>query len=125
MRAAAIGAIAGMSLLLAGAATQARAEGARVRQDLAAEGSNWTVNPAPHRSVQWNAAGRWGVKLDMDQPVNRDMGWKDVQAGAYFRLTPQLRVGGSVGLGDKAVDAQHLTPQDATPRVHLDTTFSF
>lgn len=114
------------ALLLTGAASQARAEAPRVRTDLAAEGANWTVNPAPRRSMQWNAASRWGLKLDVDQPVNRDPEWKDVQAGAYFRLTPQLRVGGSVGLGGKQITpAQRLLPQDAAPRVHVDTTFQF
>ncbi len=124
MRAGLTGLLAGVALL-GGAATHAWADPPRVRQDLAAEGSNWTVDPSPHRSVQWNATGRWGVQLDMDQPVNRDMDFKDVKAGAYFRLTPKLRVGGSVGLGAPSEDLQRLTPPDATPRVHLNTTFSF
>src|ERR1700712_3279279 len=52
------------------------------------------------KSLQWDAEhGRWSLKLDMDQPVGRDVQWKDVQAGAYFRVTPKLRVGGAVGLG--------------------------
>lgn len=112
--------------LLCACALQAHAEAPRVRTDFAAEGANWTVNPAPHRSVQWNAARRFGFKLDMDQPVNRDVDWKDVQAGAYFRLTPQLRIGGSVGLGGKApLPAQRLLPQDSAPRVHVETAFQF
>lgn len=114
------------ALLLSAMAAQAHAaEPPRVRNDLVAEGANWTVNPAPSRSVQWNAASRWGLKLDMNQPVNRDMDWKDVQAGAYFRLTPQLRVGGSVGLGPKLAAPQKMLPQDAAPRVHVETAFQF
>lgn len=114
------------ALLSVVAAVQAHAEAPRVRNDLAAEGSNWTVNPAPRRSVQWNAASRWGLKLDVDQPSNRDIEWKDVQAGAYFRITPQLRVGGSVGLGSKlATPDQKFLPQDSAPRVHVETAFQF
>ena len=126
MKAAAAVLGAATALWLSAAAMPARAEAPAVRTDFAAPGSNWTVNPAARRSVQWNAASRWGLKLDMDQPVNRDMDWKDVQAGAYFRLTPQLRVGGSVGLGSPLVAApQKLLPQDAAPRVHVETAFQF
>ena len=117
--------VATAALLLAGAAASAHAEAPKVRNDFASEGSNWTVNPAPRRSVQWNADRKFGFKLDIDQPVNRDTDWKDVQAGAYFRLTPQLRVGGSVGLGDKLAQPQRLLPQDAAPRVHVETAFQF
>lgn len=114
------------ALLLTCVAAQARAEAPRVRTDLVSEGANWTVNPAPHKSVQWNASRKFGFKVDVDQPMNRDADWKDVQAGAYFRLTPQLRVGGSVGLGGKAgAMSPKLLPDDAAPRVHVETAFQF
>lgn len=114
------------ALLLTSAAVQARAEAPHVRTDLVSEGANWTVNPSPHKSVQWNASRKFGFKFDVDQPVNRDVDWKDVQAGAYFRLTPQLRIGGSVGLGAKAgAVAPKLLPQDSAPRVHVETAFQF
>lgn len=81
--------------------------------------------PYPHRTYAFDAKGRWGVKLDLSQPTNRDMDWKDVEAGAYFRLSPNLRLGGSVGLGDKFAQPQHITPQDTGPRVHLEGAFKF
>ncbi len=81
--------------------------------------------PAPHKIYQFDAKGRWGVKLDLSEPTNRGVDWKDVQAGAYFRLSPSIRVGGSVGLGDKFAQPQHLTPEDTAPRVHLETAFKF
>ncbi|MBE7217668.1 MAG: hypothetical protein INR64_04275 [Caulobacteraceae bacterium] len=84
----------------------------------------WSV-PTAHKTLQLDAKGRWGVRLDMEQPSGRSSDWKDVEAGAYLRLTPRLRVGGSVGLGDKFADPQRLTPEDTAPRVHLETAFKF
>lgn len=81
--------------------------------------------PTPHKTYSFDARGRWGVNLDMEQPVNRDTQWKDVTAGGYFRISPRLKVGGSVGLGDKFAQPQQITPQDTGPRVHLETKFQF
>ncbi len=81
--------------------------------------------PVPHKTYSFDNKGRWGVALDMEQPVNRDTQWKDVTAGAYFRISPRLKLGGSVGLGDKLSQPQQITPQDVGPRVHLETKFQF
>lgn len=79
------------------------------------------------KSLQWGADGRWTLKLDMDQPVGREMGLKDVSAGAFFHITPSLRVGGSVDLGDKFAQPDKIVTQDTinAPRVHLETKFKF
>ena len=82
--------------------------------------------PTPKKSLQLDSNGRWGLRLDMEKPAGRNMDWKDVEAGAYFRVTPRLRVGGAIGLGDKFSDATRITPaQAAAPRVHLETAFKF
>ncbi len=84
-------------------------------------------NTGPRKSLQWDASGHWTLNLDMDEPVGRDMDWKDVSAGAYFHITPSMRIGGSVGLGAKFADPQRILPEDTTnaPRVHLETKFKF
>ena len=89
-----------------------------------ADSQPWAA-PAPRKTLQFDTKGRWGLRLDMDQLSNRETQWKDVQAGAYFRITPSLRVGGTVALTDKMATPQKVTPQDATPRVHLETAFRF
>jgi len=80
--------------------------------------------PIPHKSYSFDNKG-WGVNLDMDQPVNRATEWKDVTAGAYFKIGPRLKLGGSVVLGDRFAQPQQITPQDTGPRVHLETKFQF
>ncbi|MEO6338698.1 MAG: NtrZ family periplasmic regulatory protein [Caulobacteraceae bacterium] len=119
------------ALLLMGMAATAHAETVRPRTqtDFAstfATGAQepWSA-PAPRKTLQWDVKGRWSLRLDMDQPATREMGWKDVQAGAYFRITPSLRVGGSVGMGDKFAPSVQVQPKDAAPRVHLETAFQF
>ncbi len=79
-----------------------------------------------HKSYQFESKSGWGLKLDLDEPANRSAEWKDVTAGAYFHISPSIKLGGSVGLGDKfSQPQQQLTPQDAGPRVHLETKFQF
>jgi hypothetical protein len=82
----------------------------------------------PKKTLQWDAQkGKWGLKLDLDQPVGRDFQLKDVQAGAYFRVTPSIRVGGAVALGenDPRVAARKNDNREPAPRVKLETAFKF
>ena len=80
------------------------------------------------KTLQWDARrGRWGLTVNMDQPSSREMQLNDVQAGAYFRITPSLRVGGAVALGaDVRQPAFKQTePVASRPRVRLETAFKF
>ena len=83
--------------------------------------------PASHKSLQWEQKGRWGLKLDLDQPVDREMQLEDVRAGAFFKVTPSLRVGGAVSLSEPDSKAliSKAQPPEATPRVRLETAFKF
>ena len=123
------------ALLLMGAAASAHAAVAPTHTSdftpsapVATTTAPWTVAQPPHRTLQWDAKGRWSFRLDMNEPVNREREWKDVQAGAYFRLTPSIRVGGSVGIANSYVQTpqtQPVNPTDAQPRVRLETSFKF
>lgn len=88
--------------------------------------SQWNAPPA-EKSLFWDQKGHWGLKLDLSQPVGRDMQLRDVQAGAYFHITPSIRVGGAVALGDSSPIDRTATPQQQsqTPRVKLETSFKF
>lgn len=126
------------ALSLAGMAAAAHAESARpslsppdnnVSRALLSDQGLSIGQPAQH-SLQWDQKGRWGLKLDMSQPAGRDIQLRDVQAGAYYRVTPSLRVGGVVALGDAALQqpSDHSTPlqnQSQAPRVRLETSFKF
>lgn len=76
--------------------------------------------------MEWEGSGHWGFKLRLDQPVSRPTQTKDMEAGAYYKVTPGLRVGGAVGLADKPQPLDQ-NPQDdqVAPRVKLETTLKF
>jgi hypothetical protein len=117
------------ALTLAGAlATVARADPLSADPNRALVDRNQWAPPDVKKSYEWDAAkSRWGVKLDLTQPGARQMDWQDVQAGAYFKVTPSLRIGGAVALGDPNANlpARPVVPEPAAPRVRLETAFKF
>jgi hypothetical protein len=94
---------------------------------------DFTVHPDPSvsgpKTLKLDARhGRWGVTLNLQEPDTRESTWNDVQAGAYFHITPSLRVGGAVALGDQQLQtngANKLNPDQGQPRVRLETQFKF
>jgi len=80
---------------------------------------------------QFNLDGKWGVKFDVNQPESTAPGSNDIDAGAYYRLSPSLRVGGSLGFGEKSDPMKPEPARSAAqgdkkqPRVRLETTFRF
>jgi len=77
--------------------------------------------------------GKWGVKFDVNQPETSPSGLNDVDAGAYYKLSPSVRVAGTLGFGEKTIDAFKPDPASTAvqqaakgqPRVRLETTFKF
>ena len=66
------------------------------------------------------------TRLERLTPTIRELAQKDVlQAGAYFKVTPSVRVGGAVALGDSKNLATEQLPIQQAPRVRLETTFKF
>ena len=119
------------ALVLAGTATTALAQAqsqARPRAALneAAAREAYALDQSQGRRVlQFDQGTKWGLKLEMQQPVTREMQLQDMEAGAYFKFTPGFRVGGAVGLTDKAPATPKAQEAEVTPRVRLETTFKF
>jgi len=89
--------------------------------------NQWGPQATTHKTFEWdNAKSRWGLKLDLDQPGVRSMDGNNVQAGAYYKITPSLRVGAGVSLTDPAsAIPREVVPQTQAPQVHLETAFKF
>ncbi len=96
-----------------------------VTRDAFSQDKNQWSGRTTRRSLQWNDKAKWGVKLDVMQSEDRDIQLKDIQAGAFYKLTPSLRVGGAVSLGDSARLTRDTAPEDQAPRVRLETAFKF
>jgi ABC-type glycerol-3-phosphate transport system substrate-binding protein len=78
--------------------------------------------------MKWDAAkGRWGVTFNVQQPDTRETTLNDIQAGAYYKITPKLRVGGAFAFGEQQVNpgVKPGAPDPSQPRVQLETKFKF
>ncbi|CAN7497976.1 hypothetical protein LJR225_003516 [Phenylobacterium sp. LjRoot225] len=87
-----------------------------------------SIPNAGMKSLKWDARkGRWGVTLNMEQSDVRPSTLNDVQAGAYYHITPSLRVGGAVALRDEQVNAgpRKIGSEESQPRVRLESSFKF
>lgn len=79
---------------------------------------------APATNAKWDASkGRWGFMVDVGRLGNAV---KNILAGAYYRLTPSLKVGSSIGYGsDEDLDGAKTREPPKTPRVKLEANFNF
>jgi len=118
----------GAVALVGGAASAAHAADAPKPVDFSVHAEPVAVANPGAKSLNLDARrGRWGVTLNMQQPDTRQSTLNDVAAGAYFRITPSLRVGGAVALGDQQLQPgpNKISPDEGQPRVRLETKFKF
>ncbi len=88
----------------------------------------YSSETVPASQLEWDSRkARWGLKLGVEQHTDRDVQWKDVAPGVFWKVTPRLHIGGSVNLAPDQIETQHFgtTPQMPAPRVRLETTFRF
>jgi hypothetical protein len=123
-----------LSVVIAAAALMSAVAGGAWAGDKGGKPMDFTVKSEPiavepnaGQVLKWDARkGRFGFTLDMQQPGERPVVGNDIAAGAYFRITPSLKVGGSFAFGE-----QELTPRAnqarpaASPKVRLQSTFKF
>jgi hypothetical protein len=116
------------TLALSGAlATAAHADPVTADQLKSLADRNQWAPLAQHRTFEWEAGkSPFGLKFDVEQQPGATSEYKNVQAGAFFKVTPQFRVGAGVSLSDQPnTTANPLAQQPAPPKVHLETTFKF
>ena len=117
------------ALALSGAmASVAHAESVSAASNKILADRNQWAPLAQHNTIEWDAAkGRFGLKFDVEQqPGAAGSESKNVQAGAFFKITPSLRVGAGVSLGDQQNNAANpLAQQPPPPRVHFETAWKF
>lgn len=104
-----------------------------VTLDQAERGERLARNPGQNPSqtsganLRLNENGRWGLDFNLSQPIGREADWGDVEAGAYYRVNPRLRVGAAAGLATPTSDPARAreTEGRTQPRVRLESTFRF
>lgn len=119
-----------LGLALAGVAGEASAQSRTRAPAMSLSEATSAQAPTPmaqRRGLRWNESGRWGLDFNLNQPVGRETDWGDVEAGAYYRLSPRLRVGAAAGLATPVEDPARAAETDrrSQPRVRLETLFRF
>jgi hypothetical protein len=107
-------------------ATAAHADPVSADPKALADRNQWAPL-SQHKTFEWDAAkSRFGLKFDVEQQPGAANEWKNVQAGAFFKVTPSLHVGAGVSLSDQPNStANPLAQQPAPPKVHFETTWKF
>lgn len=113
------------ALALASVAASAHAEGKTqsAPQAFTVDPSVWQPNSS--RTMQWNGKGRWGLNLDVQQPMTREMNGGDVNVGPTYKLTRRLQIRSQVNLGDGSAPRVITPDAKPQPRVRLETLFRF
>jgi hypothetical protein len=82
--------------------------------------------PGVRKTLQWDSkTGKWGLRLDVDQQPSREAKVKEAEVGAFYRVTPSLRLGGAVGLTNDPNPQKPIQPDPNEPRVRLETALKF
>ena len=119
------------ALAVAGLSTSAHAQSSRASGQVSLSQASAANTPAAsqnqRRGLRLHENGRWGLNLNLNQPVGREAEWGDVEAGAFYRLSPRLRVGAAANLATAERDPARTTETDrrTQPRVRLETIFKF
>jgi hypothetical protein len=132
MRAGAViaGLAAGLAMLAMADAASAQAADRSRAPALTLSEANAARAAAPQSSqsrLRFTERGRWGIDFNLSQPVGREQDLGDVEAGAYYRINPRLRVGASAGLATPEADPARAPETDrrAAPRFRLESIFRF
>jgi hypothetical protein len=77
--------------------------------------------------LRFTERGRWALDLNLSQPETRDSNVGDVEAGAYYRVNPRLRVGAAAGLAEADTDPARgpQTERRQAARFRLESIFRF
>ena len=124
------GLAAGLTLLAVADSASAQAAAARNRAPAVtlseAQAARAAATPSQSR-LRFTERGRWGLDLNLSQPIGRDSNLGDVEAGAYYRVNPRLRVGATAGLAEPEADPARppQTDRRTAPRFRLESIFRF
>jgi hypothetical protein len=121
------GLVAGLALAAAADAAAAQSRNRAPAVSLNDAQAARSAAPAGQSRLRFTERGRWGLDLNLSQPVGRESNLGDVEAGAYYRVNPRLRVGASAGLAEPERDPARApqTDQRAAPRFRLESIFRF
>lgn len=123
------GLAAGLALLAVADAASAQTASTRARAPAVSLSEAQAARSAAtgQSRLRFTERGRWGLDLNLSQPVGRESNLGDVEAGAYYRVNPRLRVGATAGLAEPEADPARppQTDRRTAPRFRLESIFRF
>ncbi len=123
------GLTAGLALLALAdvASAQGQAPSSRSRAPAVSLNDAQSARAAGPSRLRFTERGRWGLDLNLSQPETRDSTVGDVEAGAYYRVNPRLRVGAAAGLAETDTNPAGAPPTErrSAPRFRLESIFRF
>lgn len=87
----------------------------------------WQAEPTDDQSFRFGGDARWQLNLDMlKRPSNSPLPSEEMKAGATFRVTPRLSVGGEVSVGAERLNKNlRWEDEDLETGVRLKSAFKF
>lgn len=124
------GLAAGLTLLAVADVASAQSASARTRAPAVSLSEAQAARAATgtgQSRLRFTERGRWGLDLNLSEPVGRESNLGDVEAGAYYRVNPRLRVGAAAGLAEPEADPARAPQSErrAAPRFRLESIFRF
>ncbi len=102
-------------------------------QEYVQSGGRFDLNSVPldrsGSTVEWDTGANWGVMFGLDgvpgRRFERDT-VDGVSAGAFFRVSPRVRVGGELGFRPNLGEAGTLRPAEpGSSQIKLESAFRF
>jgi hypothetical protein len=120
------GLVAGLGLVAMADAASAQSASRTRAPAVSLSEANAARAATPQSRLRFTERGRWGLDLNLNQPVGREESAGDVEAGAYYRVNPRLRVGATAGLAETERDPARAPQTDRpTARFRLESIFRF
>lgn len=87
----------------------------------------WQAEPTDDISVTFDNDRRWALNLELlSRPTTSPLPREEMQAGATFRITPRLSIGGEVTVGAEELDdTSRWEDQDIEAGIRLKSAFKF
>jgi len=87
----------------------------------------WQLRPERDVSLAWTKGQRWSLNIDLKQrDDNSPLPREEMRAGATFRLTPRISVGGELSVGAQELDdTTAWEQQQLETGIRLQSAFKF
>lgn len=87
----------------------------------------WETEPARDINLQWVKGDRWQLNIDVKTRGNGSpLPREEVSAGATFRLTPRISIGGAVSIGAEELERKSVwDDEELEAGIRLKSAFKF